>query len=72
MTVDELFAELRKLDRHDKLRAVQLLVTELATETPALPAGEYEVWSPTDAADAAQALARLLDEDSRDRARADA
>ncbi len=63
MGVDELLVELRRLDRADKLRAMQVLVTELASEEGAslVPGGEYQVWSPTDAADAAGVLNRLLE-----------
>jgi hypothetical protein len=62
MGVHELLAELRKLDRADKLRAMQVLVTELASEEEALvmPVGHYEVWSPYDAPEAASALNWLL------------
>jgi hypothetical protein len=70
MGVDELLAELRRLDRADKLRAMQVLVTELASEEDALllPGGEYQVWSPHDAADAAVTLDRLLASEGADRA----
>ena len=70
MGVDELLAELRRLDRADKLRAMQVLVAELASEEDALllPGGEYQVWSPHDAADAAAALERLLASEGADRA----
>lgn len=69
MGVDELLAELRRLDRADKLRAMQVLVTELASEEGALlvPGGEYQVWSPHDAADAAVALNRLLESEGAER-----
>ena len=63
MGVDELLAELRRLDRADRLRAMQVLVSERASEEGALlvPGGEYEVWSPRDATDAAVALNRRLE-----------
>ncbi len=50
MSVEELFSELRKLKRADKLRAMQLLVWDLAVEEEALlrPDAQYEVWSPFD------------------------
>jgi hypothetical protein len=65
MSVEELFAELRKLNRGDKLRAMQVLVSELASEEEALltPGASYEVWSPLDAPEAAATLTRLLDAD---------
>ena len=42
------FSALRKLKRADKLRAIQLLVEDLAVEEEALflPGAPYEVWSP--------------------------
>jgi hypothetical protein len=63
MSVEELLGELRKLDRADKLRAMQLLVMELASEEEALllPGAHYEVWSPYDAPDAAEVLTELLE-----------
>lgn len=68
MGVDELLAALRRLDRADKLRAMQVLVTELASEEDALllPGGEYEVWSPHDAGGAAATLERLLESEGAD------
>lgn len=62
MTTEELFAELRRLNRGDKLRAMELLVLELASEEDALltPGAHYEVWSPFDAASAADTLTSLL------------
>ncbi|MBI1258249.1 MAG: hypothetical protein GC204_12320 [Chloroflexi bacterium] len=65
MTTQELFDELRRLNRADKLRAMQVLVTELATEEDALliPNASYEIWSPYDATDAAQTLLDMLEAD---------
>ncbi len=65
MSVEELLAELRRLDRVDKLRAMQLLVMELASEEQALllPGAHYEVWSPYDAPAAAQTLTQMLEAD---------
>lgn len=58
MTTEALFDELRRLNRADKLRAIQVLVMELANEEDALliPGASYEIWSPYDATDAAQTL----------------
>ena len=66
MTREELFAELRKLDHGDKLRAMQILVQELAAEEDALltPGGSYEVWSPHDAPEAGRTLLSLLEADT--------
>ena len=65
MSAEELFVELRKLNRADKLRAMQLLVLELSAEEEALliPGAQYEVWSPYDAAGAAEKLTKMLQED---------
>ena len=67
MGVEELLTELRRLDRADKLRAMQVLVMELASEEQALlaPGASYEVWSPHDAPDAARTLIHLLDAERR-------
>src|SRR5689334_9831790 len=48
MSVEEIFSELRHLSRKDKLRAMQILVMDLASEADTLiiPGGQYEVWSP--------------------------
>ncbi len=65
MSVEALLAELRRLSRADKIRAVQVLITELAAEEQVslLPKRHYEVWSPYDAPEAAQALTELLEQD---------
>jgi len=65
MSTEELFGELRRLNRADKLRAMQVLVTELASEEDVLliPGASYEVWSPYDATDAAQTLLDMLEAD---------
>lgn len=64
MIPEDLIATLRDLSRADKLRAMQLLVMELAKEENALmlPEGEYPVWSPYDAFEAAQVLQDVLNE----------
>ena len=64
MTVSELLPTLSDLNRGDKLRVVQYLVTELAKEEDALlPEGSHTLWSPYDAVDAADALLAALAED---------
>lgn len=65
MTVEEVLTELRRLDRADKLRAMQVLVMALASEEHALllPGAQYDVWSPFDAPAAARTLSRLLEAD---------
>ena len=63
MTLEELFTELRKLNRADKIRAMQTLIQDLAAEENALlvPGATYDVWSPYDAGDAAQTLLSMLE-----------
>ena len=65
MSTEELFDELRRLNRADKLRAMQVLVMELASEedTLLIPDASYEVWSPYDASNAAQTLLDMLEAD---------
>jgi hypothetical protein len=65
MSTEELFNELRKLNRGDKLRAMQVLVMELASEEDALliPGASYEIWSPYAATEAAQTLLDILEAD---------
>ena len=64
MLSQELLTELRQLSHSDKLRVVQLLVNELAAEEgpTILPDQDYEIWSPYDAFEAAQALKDALEE----------
>jgi hypothetical protein len=60
MTVEELMGELHKLNRADKLRAIQVLAQELAVEERLVPNAHYEVWSPFDSASTANALMDML------------
>jgi hypothetical protein len=55
---------LHGLPRVDKFRAVQFLTSELVQEESGalLPNGEYAVWSPYDATDAAATLTQYLRE----------
>lgn len=68
MTVEEVFTALRSLDRPDKVRAMQVLVMELASDEQVyfLPGAHYEVWSPTNASDAVQTLEDLLANDQNE------
>lgn len=66
MSVAELFPSLQNLSRAEKLRVIQFLVQELASEEEALllqPGATYHVWSPYNSHNAAQKLAVLLAED---------
>jgi hypothetical protein len=63
MAAAELFPTLRRLTRADKLKVIQFLATELASEEePALELGAtYTVWSPLNSHEAAHKLAELLE-----------
>jgi hypothetical protein len=53
-----------ELPRADKFRVVQFLASELAQEEAGtlVPHGEYAIWSPHDATDAAATLTQYLHE----------
>jgi len=61
-TLNQLMAELRELNRMDKLRAMQFLLTELIKEEEALLKSgmSYPVWSPYDSFEAANTLFNML------------
>ncbi len=67
MNAEELFAELHKLTRIDKLRAMEVLVLDLAAEEQAqlIPGKEYEIWSPYDSVGAAETLMKMLDDEKK-------
>lgn len=67
MLSDSLIRELHKLSRAEKLRAMRILLDDLASEDePFFPPGaEYAVWSPFDSADAAEKLMALLEQEKR-------
>jgi hypothetical protein len=62
MSLQELIHELRKLNRADKLRAMQVLVTELSAEEEAwlIPGATYEIVTPYGNEAAAQVLYDVL------------
>lgn len=65
----ELLKTLHKLSRVDKLRVMQVLLSDLALDSEAFftPGTTYEVWSPYDAPEAAQTLWQMLnDEKAKD------
>ncbi len=71
MLSEQLLRELHQLNRTEKFRVVQILVSELAKEeTPVesllQPGAEYEIWSPFDAHEAAETLQAMLEEHKRD------
>ena len=63
MSLAELLPSVRALPRSDKFRLVQELIAELAQDE-GLAAGEYAIWSPYDAHEAATSLLHLLEEDT--------
>ncbi len=68
MTVTELLPILHKLNRADKLRVMQFLITELAKEEETLLTAEttYPMWSPHTAFEAADILLAALAVDKAD------
>lgn len=58
MSLQELIHELRKLNRRDKLRAMQVLITELSAEEEAwlIPGATYGIVTPYGNEAAAQVL----------------
>jgi len=63
MLSENLIHELRKLNRVDKLRAMQVLVTELTVEedTLLMPGATYELLTPYGNEAAAQVLLEFLE-----------
>ena len=68
MSLTELLPEAHALPRQDKFRLVQELLADLAEEE-GLAAGEYAIWSPYEAHEAAATLMQLLEEDKQERAK---
>lgn len=67
MSLAELLPSIQALPRSDKFRLVQELITELAQEE-GLAEGEYPIWSPYDAHEAAVTLLQLLEQDKAEAA----
>jgi hypothetical protein len=65
MTWTELLTDLKQLDRADKLRVMQFLLLEIATDEGALMKSglTYPVWSPYDSYKAAQEMLAILQAD---------
>ena len=66
MSLTELLPAIHALPRADKLRLMQVLVTEIANEEAiGLPPTDisHAIWAPYDAYDAAATLLRVLNED---------
>lgn len=63
MTYSEVLPTLRRLDRMDKIRAIQFLANEVANEEEAVFLNrDHEFISQTDAFDASRILQQLVDE----------
>ena len=67
MVSSEILSELHGLSKTDKLQVIQILVADVAREegVPDLPEGEYAVWAPYDAFEAAETLLGALDQDAK-------
>ncbi len=66
MTLNELLPSLQALPRADKLRLIQVLAADVASEdgiAPADAARTYPVWSPHEAFDGAATLLRVLEQE---------
>ncbi len=63
MTITELLPTLKNLNRADKLKVMQFLITELANEEELTlhSNATYSVWSPFNSHQAAHELAQLLE-----------
>lgn len=63
MLLTELIPKVKLLPHADKLRLLQLLVTELAEEDVALlsPNREYPIWTPLNTFGAAETLMKMLE-----------
>ncbi len=63
MTLAELFPTLKKLPRIDKLKVMQFLIAELASDSePSLqPGATYPISSPLNSHEAAHKLTQLLE-----------
>lgn len=72
MIDSHLFSELSQLDRGDKLRIMQFLVTELAKDEGILlkPNAQYPIWSPFNSYQAAGTLLNLLNNDKPEQSHA--
>lgn len=62
MSLTELLPIIHTLPRSDKYRLVYELIADLARDE-GLASGEYPVWSPYDAHEAAATLMQLLEQD---------
>jgi hypothetical protein len=66
MAVSELFSELNKLSRVEKLKIIEFLASSLAEDeqiNELIPNSTYQVWSPYDSHQASHQLASLLEKE---------
>ena len=66
MTLAELLPALHSLPKSEKLRAIQVLVADVAREDGEIlvpSEAAYPIWSPFDAFDGAATLMRLLEDE---------
>jgi len=66
MSLTTVLPSVRALPRKDKFRLMQELLAELSQEE-GLEEGEYPIWSPYDAHEAAATLLQLLEQDKKER-----
>ncbi|MBL8191469.1 MAG: hypothetical protein JNK38_25860 [Acidobacteria bacterium] len=71
MVIEQIIPTLRELNRADKWRLIQVLVTDLAEEESglSLQPGEYPVWTPLESYGAAERLMMALEEARQERAK---
>jgi len=71
MVLEQIIPTLRELNRADKWRLIQVLVTDLAEEESSLSLqpGDYPVWTPLESYGAAEGLMMALEEARRERAK---
>jgi hypothetical protein len=67
MSLQELLPAVHSLTRGDKYRLLQELIADLAQEE-GLAAGEYPVWSPYEAHEAAATLMQMLEHEKAEAA----
>ncbi|MDX2041322.1 MAG: hypothetical protein SF097_08735 [Acidobacteriota bacterium] len=70
MIVEQLIPTLKGLNRADKWRLMQVLVSDLAGEEEKLHLlpGDYPVWTPLESYDAAEEMMAFLEETRRENA----
>ena len=67
MSLSDVLPNVQTLSRHDKVRLIQYLASELGQDEASLiePERAYPVWSPDTAFDAASKLIKALDDERR-------